>query len=92
MRLRYSGPAVNDFARLKERIAEYNPKSAQRIARRIKQYAAQLKAFPLLGVCVDDRPDIRDLIIDDYVIRYQVDAENKIIRVLRVWHGKENLR
>ena len=39
-----------------------------------------------------ETPDIRDLIVDDYIVRYYVDPKNEIIYILKIWHGRENER
>jgi len=48
--------------------------------------------FPLMGVALEETPTIRDLIVDDYIVRYRVDMEKAIIFILKIWHSKENER
>ena len=43
---------------------------------RLKKSILQLVQFPLLGVALEETPDIRDLIVDDYIVRYYVDQKN----------------
>ncbi len=92
MKLRYSGPSLRDLERLREWIAVHNPEAARNTAKRIQQAATYLKRFPLLGVVLDEgKSEIRDIVIENYVLRYKIDANNQIIHILRIWHGKEDL-
>ena len=59
---------------------------------RLTQAISQLINFPLLGVATDETPTIRDLITDDYIVRYQVASEKQVIYILRIWHGLEDER
>ena len=59
---------------------------------RLKQNVLQLAQFPLLGVALEENPAIRDLIVDDYIVRYCLNTEKAIIYILKIWHGRENER
>ena len=89
----YSEPSIKDMRRLREHIAEYNPQAANRIAQQLVNRLEKLTEFPYLGVPVVAAPNpqtIRDLILDDYIVRYS--CHNETIVVLRIWHHLENLR
>ncbi len=91
MKLFYSQESINDLIRLREFIEIKNPQAAKRIAQSIKKGINQLKSFPYLGVKVEKAPDpeiIRDIIIDNYTVRYLI--RPKEITVLRIWHQKEH--
>lgn len=91
MRLVYSEPAVEDLRRLRSFIAEHDPGAAARVAAKLVERMAALVDFPRLGIPVSRAPDpdtVRDLILDDYIVRYSRHAET--IVVLRVWHHHEN--
>lgn len=89
MRITYTPEAVHDLKRLREFIAEHNPRAANRIAKNIQAGISKLKVFPQMGLSVSKAPDpemIRDLYVGDYTVRYLL---NRKIYILRVWHGKE---
>ena len=90
MKIEYSPESIHDLTRLREFIAVKNPKAAKRIAMELLTGIKKLKQFPLLGqeVKISESNQIRDLLIEDYIIRYLVSKE--IIFILRVWHQKEN--
>lgn len=92
MKLVYTGPALRDLERLRNWIAEHNPNAARRMILRLKRTLLQLLRFPLLGIAVEETPEIRDLIVDTYIVRYRIDAEKRIIYILRIWHGREDER
>ena len=90
MKITYTVEAIDDLIRLREFIEEKNPQAAQRVAQTIQKKITQLKTFPLIGVGVEESPDpevIRDLITDNYIVRYLVHS-NKV-HILRIWHHKE---
>ncbi|MGB5406493.1 MAG: type II toxin-antitoxin system RelE/ParE family toxin [Thiogranum sp.] len=96
MKLVFTRLAHRDLVRLRQFIAAHNPNAAARAAKRIKAVAQLLMDQPLVGRPVDGptgtaRNDIRELPLTfgsgGYVLRYQV--LQKQIRVLRIWHARE---
>lgn len=91
MKLVYSEIAVKDLARLRRFIAEHNPQSAAQVARNLIDRVAALTEFPRMGTPVPGAPDpetLRELILDNYVVRYAFYAESIVI--LKIWHHREN--
>lgn len=96
MKLVFTHLAHRDLVRLRQFIAEHNPNAAARAAKRITAVAQLLANQPLVGRPVDaptgtTRNDIRELPLTfgsgGYILRYQV--LQKQIRVLRIWHARE---
>jgi len=90
VKLIYSEQSVKDLRRLRDFIAEHNPDAAQRIAQQLLDRLDNLVLFPRMGVSVLSAPDpesVRDIILDDYVIRYSCHPETLV--VLRMWHHLE---
>ena len=90
MNLVYSAEALDDLARLREFIAEHNPKAAGRIAAELLERIKYLKRFPEMGHRVEQAPDpdaIRDFFFGKYVVRYV--RHEQTIAVLRIWHHLE---
>ena len=99
MKLVFTRLAHQDLVRLRQFIAEHDPNAAARAANRIKTVARLLTEQPLVGRPVnaptgESRNDIRELPLtfgsSGYVLRYQV--LQKQIRVLRIWHAREERR
>lgn len=91
MKIHYAVEAIADLKRLREFIAIKNPVAATEAAQSIIKGISQLQLNPLLGKALPTAPDpesIRDLIINNYTVRYLLVPQN--IYVLRVWHHRED--
>lgn len=92
MKLVYTNKAKNDLVRLRQFIASENPKAAKKASQRIIASANSILNNPLIGRPLRGRKDIREIIISfgssNYLLRYDIKPDE--IRILRVWHGKEN--
>jgi addiction module RelE/StbE family toxin len=87
----YTPEAINDLKCLNQFLATKKATVAKKAISAILRGISQLKAYPLLGVQVQQASNpemIRDLIIGDYIIRYLVTATE--VTILRTWHHKEN--
>lgn len=69
-----------------------NPAAAQRLAAELMEAAERIRAFPYANpVYVPIRPlrrEYRKLPVENYLIFYWVDEENKLVTVARVLYGK----
>jgi plasmid stabilization system protein ParE len=96
VKLVFTELARQDLSRLREFIAENNPGAAQRAAARIKAASILISQQPLLGRVVrtpaGSSLDVRELPVafgaSGYLIRYQILRSE--VRVLRIWHAREN--
>lgn len=91
MKLIYSELAVKDLTRLRSFIAEHDALSASKVTGQLINKMQALVEFPRMGVPVANAPDpetLRDLILDNYVIRYTLYAES--VAILKIWHHREN--
>jgi len=90
MKLQFSKAALHDLVRLREFIAQHNPKAAQRISQRLQGAIKGLVAMPKIARPVENTPgEIRELIFGRYVVRYEIRGKD-LLYILRIWHGKEN--
>lgn len=84
--------AQQDLFEMVEYIAADSPSAALRLMDEVEQCILQLEDFPMLGVLPKNRrlamKGYRILIVDDYLVFYDVDAE--IIEVRRILLGKRN--
>ncbi|MBU2643108.1 type II toxin-antitoxin system RelE/ParE family toxin [bacterium] len=90
MKIVYSPESVEDLQRLREFIAVKNEPVAGRIATALLAAINKLKTFPQKGTVVKAAKSqhIRDLFVDDYIVRYLI--SEKSIYILRIWHQKED--
>jgi addiction module RelE/StbE family toxin len=87
MRLVFTEQALNDLKRLREFIAINNPPAAllssQKLVAKIRRLVDQSE----LGVVCERIKPVRELIADDYIVRYALQEDE--IRILNIWHQKE---
>ena len=91
MNIAFSPDAISDLIRLREFIEIKNPQAARRVARLLQKNINQLMKFPKLGKAVAESHDpekIRDLISNNYTVRYLIG--NEMIFILRIWHQRED--
>lgn len=70
-------------------IAKDNPSAALKLGDSIFSRVDSLEKFPELGRIVPERnqPDIRELVVKNYRIIYRVRHKQKLLEILRIWHG-----
>ena len=70
-------------------IAQDNPEAALKLGDLIFQRVDSLEKFPEFGRTVPERnqPNIREIIVKSYRVIYRLRKKEKLIEVLRVWHG-----
>lgn len=87
----WASSAVDDIVRLKQFLAENNPKAAHQAAKTISEAVQRLKRYPLIGKPVQNMEDYRDLFIRfgaaGYVLRYKIVGET--VYILHVRHYRE---
>ena len=88
-RVRWTGPAANDFTRIIDRIREDNSSAAQRVAQTIYKGVAALRAFPQRGR-IGLAPNTRELVFPPwpYIVVYEVIEED--VQVLRIRHAAQD--
>ena len=88
VRIVYTGPAKADLDRIRDYLKERNPAAAKHLAALIRARIKLLKTQPHMGRPVDERPGVRELVVQVYVLVYRV-LDDKI-EILRVWHGAQD--
>jgi addiction module RelE/StbE family toxin len=70
-------------------IANDNPEAALRLGDLIFGRVEILEKFPELGRIVPERNQsaIREIIVKSYRLIYRVRRDEKVVEILRVWHG-----
>jgi plasmid stabilization system protein ParE len=88
-RIVWSKAALADLRDLVRFIAVDDPLAARRFGDRIVSRVEGLQSFPRLGRMVPEFRDelVREIILTPYRIIYEVDDDEGVLSVLRVWHG-----
>ena len=70
-------------------IAQDNPAAALKLGDLIFARVDSLGKFPELGRVVPERnqPSLREIVVKNYRVVYRLRRPDKIIEILRIWHG-----
>jgi len=96
MRLQFSFRSNVDLDRIYGFLTETTQslKTADKALMSIKVGVLSLLDNPDIGTDMNDQTGRRELFVvfgkNNYVIRYQVDEEAGVIRILRIWHSRED--
>ena len=85
--LKWTTPALLDFHEIQNHIANDNPLAARRVAIRVEEAAAALRAHPFSGRKLGSTLRIRVVTGTPYLIVYRVVAT---IEILRLWHNRRD--
>ena len=88
MRIRWSGPALNDLRSLRTFTAESNSPAAERQVDRILIAASGLVVFPESGR-PGRLPGTRELVVGKtpYLVAYRLERDT--VEILRVFHSRQ---
>jgi plasmid stabilization system protein ParE len=88
--VRWTPRAASDLHRLYSFLADKSPRAAQSAVDALATAPDKLKQFPRRSARLEQFTDreVRRLIIGAYEIRYEVKGDT--IRLLQIWHGKED--
>jgi plasmid stabilization system protein ParE len=78
-----------DLRNIASFIAKNNPPAALKFGDLIFARVVTLEKFPEIGRIVPERgqPHIREIVVKPYRIIYRLRKADKLVEVLRVWHG-----
>lgn len=90
MKLKWTGKALSDIARLYEFLAPVNKAAAARVVKSLTGAAATLPDNPRIGQRLEEfEPrEVRSIYVGHYELRYEI--QNSILYVLRLWHTRED--
>jgi toxin ParE1/3/4 len=92
LKLLWSGPALDDLRRIRDYVSVDKPGAARKLASSIREKVLRLRDHPLSGRVVPELAErgYREVVIAPYRIVYRVEKSRVVI--LRVWHGRSELR
>jgi|SRR3954464_6588039 toxin ParE1/3/4 len=82
-----SPQAIDDVETIVRKIAKDNPVAAERVGYALLDRVTILESFPFLGSPVPRKRGIRKLVSYPYAIYYRPQEKQRVIDVLRYWHG-----
>lgn len=90
MKIRWTGKASSDLARLHDHLRPVASEAAARVVQQLARAPNRLLEYPRLGEKLEayEPREIRRIIVGHYELRYEIAAGTIII--LRLWHCREN--
>jgi plasmid stabilization system protein ParE len=92
--VKLSARAQSDLSRLYAFLLGKDPLSAKRAVLTIREALAPLKYSPLIGRPVEDRDDLRELVIDfgtsGYLAMYRFEHAMNAVTILAIKHQRED--
>lgn len=92
MKVRLTGKASSDLARLYEHLRPVAPDAAARMVRQLARTPDRLVDYPRIGERLDAYAprEVRRIIVGDHELRYEISAAS--ILILRLWRCREAKR
>ena len=90
-RPRFLQLAQDDLFQVIDYISEHSLKAADDFLDSLDERLSQICEFPKSCEVYRHNPTLRRLIIGSYLAFYEVDEENKFIKVYRILHGSRNI-
>lgn len=90
MKIRWTGKAVSDLARLHEHLRPIAPDAADRVVQRLSRAPDRLLGYPRIGEKLEgyEPREVRRIIVGSYELRYEIAAE--AIYITRLRHCRED--
>jgi len=84
--------AETDLLEIWEFITQHNPQAADEIIRTLDARSQELLVHPRLGVSRKDvAPNMRQLVMHNYLILYRIINKDNDIEIVRFLHGARDL-
>jgi toxin ParE1/3/4 len=90
--VRLTAKARGDLNEIVAYIAQDNPLAAERLGDELAAEADSLSDYPYRGGSVRRRRNVRRLVHGSYLIVYRISESNRLIEILRFWHGARGVR
>ena len=88
---KYLITAVYDRDTIKAYLDHYSPAAAKRLFDKIKSNMELVKENPYMYEVYERRPQFRRMVVEDYLVFYKVNEEERTIEVHHIFHGKMSI-
>ena len=90
-KIKYLPLAVQDLNEIARYLSGFYPNTASRVLKELREKITKLGATPKMCEVYRLDPAYRRLVVDQYLVFYRVNDENKIVEIHRVLRGAWNL-
>lgn len=95
-KIEFSDESKNDLFNITNYIKNKlnEPNIAKKLSHRIKKQIFTLAEFPKIYSVIGDsflrKIELRKIVVDNYIILYQIIDESKKVRIIRIMYGRRN--
>ena len=86
-RAKYLVTAKEDREAIKAYLDQFSTKAAARVFAKIKRNIEYAKSNPYIYEVYERRPDFRRIVVEDYLVFYQVNEKERLIEIHHILHG-----
>jgi len=86
-RAKYLITAKQDREAIKEYLNQFSTKAAARVFAKIKRNVEYAKSNPYIYEVYERRPNFRRIVVEDYLVFYQVNEKERLIEIHHILHG-----
>jgi len=79
--------AKQDRLIIKEHLNKYSTQAYTRLISKIKRNIEYAKSNPYMYEAYERRPKFRRMVVEDYLVFYQINEKDKLIEIHRILHG-----
>ena len=88
--IKYSVFAREDVREIKKHLAQFYPSTPEKFTSELKRCIAMLVTTPKMFEAYENNTNYRKMVVQDYVVFYRIDEEEKRVLIYRVLHGKQD--
>lgn len=88
---RFIDEAKVDLDYIEEYLSQFYPSTALKFFEQMEKQVAHLEENPYMYPAYEDNPFFRKMVIDEYLLFYNVDDERSLIIIYLVIHSKRDI-
>ena len=90
-RVKYLPETIIDRTEIRAYLAQWGENTVKKFFFLLKKKIERLKKFPYSCPVYEDDPDYRRLVVEEYLVFYIVNEEDKIVEIHRIFHGSQDI-
>lgn len=90
-KIQYLPLAVQDLHDIARYLSGFYPKTARRVLKELRERIVKLSDTPRMCETYQPDPDYRKMVVDQYIVFYQVKDDARTVEIHRILRGSWNL-